>query len=155
MVQAATSGVRGRRSEERLGGGRTGATRRGTDARARMGSDTPGWRPDGCHAGGVFARVRAATHLAGGRASEGRGRAPTSVRREVGRVAPPQGKRGRWGGRRRHKAGTGVREGGAWRTAANPTSRFACFNRVVKGDKAMGISVFSLGVFSFSFFSTV
>jgi len=29
----------------------------------------------------------------------------------VGRGAPPQGKRGRWGGRRRHKAGTGVREG--------------------------------------------
>ena len=107
-------------------------------------------------AGGVFARVRAATHLAGGRASEGRGRAPTSVRREVGRVAPPQGKRGRWGGRRRHKAGTGVREGGAWRTAANPTSRFACFNRVVKGDKAMGISIFSLGdFFYFLFFSPV
>ena len=100
--------------------------------RARKGRDAPGRWP---RVGG--SRSRADVCAQGG----GESSAATGQTWAMGREAPPQGRDGR--------------QGGAWRTAANPTSRFACFNRVVKGGKAMGISVFSLGVFFIFFFSTV
>jgi len=70
---------------------------------------------------------------------------------------------GRWGEGRPHRASVGDGEGGAATRQGRASGRgreyrrksylaICFFNRVVKGDKAMGISVFSLGVFFIFFF---